>query len=183
MTVNSFANIDYTAPVVGKNYTLLNAGGTALTGAATITVSGISGKDSIFIVVDGASSASADSTISFRINADTANNYFRFGQKVPYAPTMNPASVVQVRGSSDKFEMVQISTATNLGSGGIQIEGANSSGVKRLNSLGGTTGGTSTNAFYNLQGYYNSSSTVSSVSLFSDIGNFDNGTIYVYASA
>ena len=37
----------------GANYTLLNAGGTALTGATTITVSGISGMSSLFVRIDG----------------------------------------------------------------------------------------------------------------------------------
>ena len=40
-----------TAGGSGANWTLLNSGGTALTGASTITVSGISSKDKIAIVV------------------------------------------------------------------------------------------------------------------------------------
>jgi hypothetical protein len=59
------------------NYALINAGGTALTGAATITISGISGKKDLFIIIDSGSSANASSEFSIRFNADSAANYFQ----------------------------------------------------------------------------------------------------------
>jgi hypothetical protein len=42
---------------------------------------------------------------------------------------------------------------------------------------GGDTGG------YMSGGYYNSASTISSISVYSDTGNFDGGTVFVYTSA
>ena len=61
------------------------------------------------------------------------------------------------------------------------FDGCNSSGMK---SFIGMAVGTGTNQVSSQQiGYYNSSSTISSVSAFSGQGNFDAGTIYVYTSA
>ena len=44
-----------------------NSGGTALTGAQTVTVSSISGYNSFMVLVSGASSASAGSQIQIRL--------------------------------------------------------------------------------------------------------------------
>ena len=66
--------LKWAAPSSGANWSLLNSGGTALTGATTVTVSGISAKDKLMLVVDGASAA-ASAVISIRFNGDTGNNY------------------------------------------------------------------------------------------------------------
>ena len=57
----------------GKSWTLLNAGGTALTGASTITVSGISGKEDLLIIVINCSSVNANSFIRIEPNGISAN--------------------------------------------------------------------------------------------------------------
>ena len=64
------------------NWTLLNSGGTALTAAQTITVSGISAKDKIMIFVTGASSVNSAARIRVRLNTDTASNYYAYGFKM-----------------------------------------------------------------------------------------------------
>jgi len=56
-------------------WTLLNAGGTALTGAQTITVSGISGANQVMVVFVGASAVNAADTLAVRINTDTTTKY------------------------------------------------------------------------------------------------------------
>ena len=61
------------------NFSLLNAGGTAMTGAATITISGISGQAKLLIYVRTASSASASSRLQLRLNTDTTANYAAAG--------------------------------------------------------------------------------------------------------
>jgi hypothetical protein len=67
--------------------------------------------------------------------------------------------------------------------GAITLTGCNSSGVKQFASVGGGNDASSLQRLYHLQGYYNSSSTISSISVFSGLGNFDAGTVYVYTSA
>ena len=71
-----------TPAISGTSWTLLNSGGTALTGAQTITVSGISSKNKLLVMLDAASSASAASFISLRLNTDTGNNYYWMGNMI-----------------------------------------------------------------------------------------------------
>jgi hypothetical protein len=91
--------------------------------------------------------------------------------------------------SSDTASQINIgkmtTTATTSISGTCLITGGNASGVKVFQSAGNTAAasGEGTGRAYILGGYWNNSATISSISAFSDDGNFDNGTIYVYKSA
>ena len=68
--------------------------------------------------------------------------------------------------------------------GGIRIDGCNSAGVKMINAItscnnpSASTGQEAQASF----GYYDSASTISSVSIISNSGNFDAGTVYVYGA-
>ena len=178
--------LKWAAPTAaGANWSLLNTGGTTLTGAATITVSGISGKDKIMVLWQAASSANANSEIGIRLNGDTGNNYYRYGAKFKVTATYTPIDIFQrVDGSNSFVEAGTISDSQTDGvSGYFQITGCNSSGVKVFTSVGATSSGLNNGYDYWTGGYYNSSSTISSVSIRSSTGNFDNGTIWVYTSA
>ena len=170
----------------GANWTLLNSGGTALTGASTITVSGISGKDKIMVLFSSASSGSASSEMSLQLNTDTGSNYHRFGQYNQPAATYTVGNFTIENGSADNrfFVAGMGSNASAQCAGYAMITGCNSSGVKVIQAVGGgSTGGGNSQIFTSLGGYYNSSSTISSISLICTGSNFDNGTIYVYTSA
>jgi hypothetical protein len=161
------------------NWTLINAGGTALTGATTITVSGISGKNELFIMVRGASSANAVSVMTLRLNADTASNYVQVGGRQD--------------GYADTFYQDLSQTAFSLGKmdnnvnskliAGVWLSGTNSTDIKVGNqyALGENNGGSQNNGFATFN-TYSGSSTISSVSIISSTGNFDAGTIYVYGA-
>jgi len=169
----------------GANWSLLNSGGTALTGATTITVSGISGKDKIAIFIDAAS-ASASSVIRIRLNGDTGSNYNFFGAGNTYRTSYdsflfrNKASF-----NSDAIELGELSTngASQL-SGYMMISGGNASGNKVFHAKAGVSpGGGVDNQGNNVGGFWNNSATITSVSIVSATGNFDNGSIYIYTSA
>jgi hypothetical protein len=66
--------------------------------------------------------------------------------------------------------------------GSILIDGCNNTGLKSIISTASGTG-TATNEGNVIMGFYQGSSTISSVSLISSAGNFDAGTLYVYGSA
>ena len=170
----------------GANWSLLNAGGTALTGAATITVSGISGQDKIMVIVSGASSATAGATISVRLNTDTASNYYRYGMKVN-APTTYASSTIRttVTGAATSMELgiLHPSNADYTCNGYVLLSGCNTAGVKVFNLAGTGEESASTNSGYVLGGYYNSATVISSISVFSSAGNLDAGTVFVYTSA
>jgi len=166
----------------GANWSLLNAGGTALTGAQTITVSGISGKDKIMVLIHIASSASASSQISFRINTDTGTNYYSASSFLIWGATYADNNM----GINTSFSDTKLSSdAASQVNSTMIITGGNTSGLKQVVVSGSasrvTGSGQTASPMYG--GFYDSSSTVSSVSVVSSSGNFDNGTIYVYTSA
>jgi hypothetical protein len=167
----------------GSNWTSL--GSASLTAAATITISGISGVDKVMLLINSASSVNSLAEIQVRLNGDTGNNYYYFGANLlapaTYAPTVvgvvnqYPTSFIQLGALAG--------SATSSASGYFFLNGANSSGVKQFNGLVGIDrGGNDGQSSKPVGGYYNSASTISSISLVSSSGNFDAGTIYVYTS-
>ena len=161
-----------------KNYTLLNTGGTALTGAATITVSGISNVDNLMIIVVQAS-ADASSNFDIRFNSDSGSKYFYGGIQEEKgsaftAITPNPS------GQTSIFYCVQGNNAGNTVSGYINVLGAAGTGSKAFTLQ---SAGTGTLAYQtNSGGVYTGTSAISSVSIISSVGNFDAGSIYVYGA-
>jgi hypothetical protein len=169
----------------GANWTLLNAGGTALTGATTVTVSGISGKDKIMILVQGASSASSNIDINWRVNADTASNYYRYGIQLNSPSAYSSSSLDSYGGATDRVRLGTMGTNAGASvSGYVLLTGCNSSGVKVFQSAGaGTPGGGVDQVMYHFGGYYDSATAISSISIVSNSGNLDAGTVFVYTSA
>ena len=73
--------------------------------------------------------------------------------------------------------------AASVVHGGFFINGANTAGLKMIMGTGGGTAGGGEGQLVNSRiGYYNSSSVISSISLFSSSGNFDAGTVFIYGS-
>ena len=169
-----------------ESYSLLNTGGTALTGAATITVSGISGINKLLVLVEGASSANSASYFGLRINGDSGSNYLYFGG-VAIASATYSSSVFQPTGATTDSSMSISRMANNVNSyiyGSVSIDGGNSTGYKSLISISGCDGNGGANGWNStVQGIYKGSAVISSISLVSSTGNFDAGTVYVYGSA
>jgi hypothetical protein len=171
----------------GANYTLLNAGGTALTGATTITVSGISGMSSLFVRIDGAGfSTGSQQFVSLRLNTDTASNYTATGMSFQWGSTYTVGNYEGENTTTSRYELG--STSTNTASSvfaAAEIRGCNSTGLKIINSIGsGDGGGGNGYTTKSRQGFWNNSATVSSVSVVALAGNnFTKGTVYIYGSA
>ena len=173
--------LKWAAPAAtNTEYTLINTGGTALTGAATITISGISGKNKLFVTIIGCSSASGNSNFYIRLNGDSGNNYAYFN-----GIFIGPDSATEdSSATTNKMFIGAISSnAASVLSGDCWLDGCNSSGIKVMhhstgsNNAGGTNGQLNTGG-----GTWSGSATVSSISITSDTGNFDAGTIYVYGA-
>jgi hypothetical protein len=172
------------APVSGTSWTLLNSGGTALTGAQTITVSGISGKNKILMLISGASSANASSFIDVRLNTDTGNNYQSHGWFIVNASGYASSNFGGESSTQSAINIARMgSSATSTVHGSILLDGCNTTGVKSFQASGAMVESFDGGRIYNTSGYYNSASTISSISLVSSTGNFDAGTIFVYTSA
>lgn len=170
----------------GANWSLVNTGGTALTGAATITVSGISNADKILMLIEDAGSASGNSTIRFRLNSDSSNKYSYFGTWIEFAAAYSGGnSSINRLVNGDVAPIFNLSSNQgSIGAGYVRIDGCNASGVKAFTASGNSNAGGGTNQIYgNMSGVYTGTSTITSISLISGTGNFDAGTIYVYTSA
>ena len=190
LTVDSAeaTGLKWTTPsAAGANWSLLNAGGTALSGSQTIDITGISGKDKILVLIDGASGGTASSDVLVRVNSDNnANHYFWSGNGATVGSSYGTGTLFGTGNFTDsKFIIGGMSNnAASLVYGYCLITGCNSSGVKAAQvSGGGTGGGGNGHDLYNYGGIYTESATISSVNITNTIGNFDAGTVYVYASA
>jgi len=167
-----------------NNFTLLNTGGTSLSGTST-TISGISGVDKIMIIIQGARSTSSGSLFSLRLNADTGANYYVYGVSIanPSAYATTFLQNVQNVASSEIIFARTTTNANSVVSGYLLFQGCNASGVKIYNAANAPSPATGNNGLARVQGgYYDSSSTISSITVISSEGSFDAGTIFVYGA-
>ena len=170
-------------PVTAPSYTLINTGGTTLSGAGTVTISGISGKNDLYIFIAGVTGGDGNnySDLIFRINTDTGSNYEYVAGSLVSTNTSGTALVAA---------NVQSSSATSISLGGhktpatfgITIQGANAAGVKPVQFVGSGLIANDYNNRVSGQGAYKGTSTISSVSIISSNGDLDSGTIYVYGA-
>lgn len=181
--------VKWASASAAKNFTLVNAGGTALSGTTT-TVSGISGADELLILVIGASLNTGGGTSVIRINSDTTSaNYANGGGFIDGKATYNANFVGNISELSQGgyFRVFQFSNdATSVASLAMHISGCNSAGAKIMDSSASASYASSNGQYQiNTGGVYLGTSTVSSIDLVSLTGGytFDAGTIYVYKSA
>jgi hypothetical protein len=163
-----------------SSYSLLNTGGTALSGSTT-TVSGISGIDKIMVIVISATTNSTSYPFHcFQINTDTASNYYYAGQSPKYAQSSENYNVQWTSATGNTvIPFAQGDTSgSNASYGAMYINGGKSTGWKdiRVNGGGAWLG-------YNIQGIYRGSAAVTSISVLTLAGSFTGGTVYVYGSA
>ena len=183
------ALVQIPTPVVatGDNWTLVNTGGTALTSATTVTVSGIT-SNKIMIHVANASSVNMSSTVRIRFNADSTSKYSQVGGTATYlSPYSNnvfvPISVDITEG--DGIELGKMSQeASAYVSGYLLVTGANNSNPKIYSGAGAGSSASaqSQNIQYNFGGVYTGTSAITSVSILSSTGNFDAGRVYIYGA-
>lgn len=173
------------APSTQKSFTLLNSGGTSLTGAATITVSSIGGYDDYYVFVDDASTTGTNSFIGLRLNGNTTD-YAQFGNRVTSEGTYTPSNLITQYSNltNSSFILAMPSSNDSVSAGSVQIRGANNTGLKMLIGIGGTGNATFNGSVqHTTMGYSDAGgAAISSISLFSSAGNFDAGTMYIYGA-
>jgi hypothetical protein len=191
LKVNSGA----TAPEWGSvttsspDWDLLNAGGTALTGASTITISGITGQKAIMVLIEACSSANSGSQFRIQFNGDSAANYIQFGGGIRTGDTYNKDNFGikrQAYSTETGILLTSGGSAQNMEiAGAVTLFNADSTGWKNYVAIGSadTTGASVDQISFNSQGIYEASAEITSVSIVSSSGNFDNGTIYVLGAS
>ncbi len=161
------------APLGGM--TLLNTGGTALTGAATITISGISNKSRFLVILENASTNTGGSYIGLRLNG-AASGYGFTGITITNGITVsNGSNFVTDR----MYTARQGASAADTFGFIANIDGGFDAGVLSWSS-NGIASGTNGEA-YNSKGFITTSAQVTSISIVGN-NNFDAGTIYVYGA-
>ena len=171
----------------GKGYTLINTGGTALTGATSITVSSLGSYES-YIIYCNASSASANSAMTFRLNADSGANYTARGVAISNSTTYSSAFLNNIeQDGGTEYQIGNTATSGHTGylTIGIRIEGAKSTSAKGIQvSAGFWEGSSRTGQTTSVStGLYLGTSAITSFTLLSGTGNFDQGTLYIYGSS
>jgi hypothetical protein len=167
----------WAAPAAGGgSYTLLNTGGTALTGASTITVS-FSAYAQIFAYVDSATTGSSGlPDFNWKLNGDaTAGNYYCTGVKFTggAAGNINASNIFPACGTGASVDAV--------GDAYINLFNGNSTVAAKPVWFSGS-GGYSNAKSYSGSGTYKGTSTITSIAIVSSSGNFTGGTIYVYGA-
>jgi hypothetical protein len=174
--------LKWAAPAGGSsNFVLLNAGGTTLTGAQTITVSGISAKSQIYVFVEDARSVNAGATMWFTMNTDTNANYMmiRGNQQQGTAQVVAQSNIASPNSS---IEMSRSDNENISQAGWLYINNANSINYKPYQFAGFPYSATGS-ARLSGSGFYLGTSAISSVSINCNQGNFSQGKIYVYTTA
>jgi hypothetical protein len=168
-------------PSAGANWSLFST--TSLTGATNITVSGISGKDKIMVLVERASSANSASYVGIRLNT-SSSNYFSAGYYIVAQSAYASTQFEAYDGGGSEILLGRMgNNAADWLSGSAMITGCDASGNKIFQSVGGG-GSTGVNQrFYSLGGRWNDSALITSITAVSSTGNFDAGTMYIYTSA
>jgi hypothetical protein len=174
--------LKWAAPAAGASgWTLLNTGGTALTGATTITVSSLAAKE-LQVIIIGASSVNTSSTITLRLNGDSAANYTWAGY-YDAAPAAYSSGNIQGDGNysgSTSFTFGRTSNGSESSAvfGSAHIDLTDTTGWKSVSLVGGGDG-SSSQIVTSRQGIYEASAAITSISILSSSGNFDAGTVYV----
>jgi hypothetical protein len=166
-----------------KSYSLIGTG--TLTGNSTTTVTGISGMNTIFILVKGATSATQTS-ITLKPNNDTTGaNYLAYGTYMLSNSTYSAANFYAMNNSGVAgFQVATTSSnAASAVNSFLQLDGCNSSGVKTAMFMGGASAaGGNTQEQYLMGGIYKGTSAITSFSLTSGVAN-NGGTFEVYGTA
>ena len=175
-----------TAAGATKNFALLNAGGTSLSGSTT-TISSISGYDQFLILVSSASSSSSNVDYTIRFNSDTGSNYSYYGAQGRATTNYESANIhTAMQGASQTSFLVSTGSndAGSASSIGMLVSGGNTSGIKVVESTAGATANGGVNHYSRwFKGIWNNSSVISSVSIIASSGTFDGGTIFIYGAA
>lgn len=163
----------------GQNFTLLNAGGTALTAASTITVS-FTAKDYLFVYIAGARS-NTNALHTMRFNSDSGTNY----PNQSWKGNGNSGGVYNLtnthNASDTSFQVARTGDTNETFNSFSSIAGAKASGIKTYYGQS-TSSAIAFSEIFIMNGYYSGTSNITSVSIISGSGNYVAGTIYVYGA-
>jgi hypothetical protein len=170
----------------GDNWTLVNTGGTSLSGSNSVTISGITDANTIMAIVYEAASATAAVNMYLRINGDTGSNYNNTGYSLFATDNSSTWQGAITSGGWNTNSLMYLGGTANTANaalnGFFKISGCKTSGVKVVEFTGqGAANGGNYQSGYNGAGIYESTSAVTSVTFrITGAPTFNAGKIYVY---
>ena len=173
--------LKWASPAGGPtNWTLLNSGGTALSGATSITVSFTAPKQ-ILVVMVGASSVNSRSFITLRPNNISTSDYTVGGIFIQPDNASSSAGIGSYSGYSDITFGTMANAADSQVNGSCLINLTDQTGWKDyiVTSGGNSNGSSQGHQLFATQGILEAAATITSMTVISSTGNFDNGTIYI----
>jgi hypothetical protein len=176
--------LKWASPAGGAlSFSLLNSGGTSLSGTST-TVSGISGKSVILVLISNASTDFAGDAIGIKVNGSTTSIYTAKGFRAFGLSAYDKTFLSGDGGLNSYIPVGQMSsTAGSQLQGSVLIQGCNSTGGKVFTSSGGADASSGADALAQTSnGFINLSAAITSVSVVALNGSFDAGTMFVYAA-
>lgn len=184
LTVNSGATApEWAAIPAGGGMTLLNSGGTSLSGSATTVSFTSTGYVNLQIQVLGVKFAANANGYTVRINGDTAANYSTMRTNIyDTGPTWDPTNSIGATSISVRSPLGSSSDYNKLGQMVMEIYQPNDTSQHFFNwsCVGSNT--TLTNPWYmfNSLGVYDASAAISSLVFTTAGSTFTDGTVYIY---
>lgn len=168
--------LKWAANSVQKSFSLLST--TSLPAASTVTITGLSGYDQLMIIIHGAShGVSVATAFGGQLNSDTSSNY-RIVQSNTFGTAVSSTSGTDTTAIS----MGQTNAPTPTTASALFINGANKTGPKMMQWIGGPSTTTNSAGSWG-SGMYLGTSVISSFTFFTTPStNFDAGTVYIYGA-
>jgi hypothetical protein len=182
LTTDGTAESWGTPTAAPTNFTLV--GSVSLSGTNICTISGISGANQIMIQFDSLT-VQQQSFIYIRFNGDTGSNYRFNGTQISNNGSWSLSTTstwAQLQSAENKIQITRTSTSTGSQADGyLFMDGCNSSGKKFFHGLGGARqDGAGTTQYNWLGGYWDNSSTVTSVSIENSTLNMSGGLMRIF---
>jgi len=172
---------EWLTPSGPAGFTLLNAGGSALTGLGTVTVSGITSND-LLIYVTGAKSATTARSIVIQFNS-SSTNHNAAGLRIIAGSTYAAGNFDTLsKNNGNNLDFSKTSTnADSLSRGFLMVQGCTSTSVKPLwyTAANDPQAGNAQQA-HSGGGFYDEAAAITSVSLICEGANFNGGTLFVF---
>ena len=182
LQVNSGATApEWATPASGGGMTLLNSGGTTLTGSATTVSFTSTGYTNLQVQVKNGSLAANANGFHLRLNTDTAANY----SSMRYM-NYNSGTSLDSNSSGDTEIIIgnrlgNVSTYYQTGNAAINIYRPTDTDFTFITWDASGFNSTLTNPWYvKGTGFYNCSAAISSITITADSSTWNAGTIYVY---
>jgi hypothetical protein len=173
--------LKWAAPASGGGMTLLNTGGTSLSGSATTVSFTATGYTNLQVQIKNASLNANANGFHLRLNSDTAANY----SSMRYM-NYNSGTTLDSNTSGDTEIIIanrlgNVSTYYQTGNAAINIYRPEDTDFTFLTWDASGFNSTLTNPWYvKGTGFYNCSAAISSITITADSSTWNAGTIYVY---